>query len=216
MMSDKIVIVDYGSGNLLSVARALMYSGGGNVIVSAKPADIKSADKLVLPGVGAFGDAMSSLRRSKLIDPIQAHASSRKPLLGICLGMQLLATFSEEFGRHDGLNLIPGGVLPIPKHYSNNIERKVPIVGWYRINRKSSEGTSVRLFRDIQPHSEFYFTHSYAFNVLHKDHSIADYKLQSSILTAAISHNNIYGVQFHPEKSSRNGLQLIKNFLMLK
>lgn len=203
-----IAIIDYGMGNLRSVDKALEFLGQATC-VTRDPAQILSADRVVLPGVGAFGAAMQNLKRLDLIGCIKDTAASGKPFLGICLGMQVLLDQSEEYGIHEGLGLIPGNVVKFfkPEDVTDRTaELKIPNMGWcpLRILQKSS------LFTDIPDHSMFYFVHSYyaepATEVVAAttEHGI-DY-------CSVIRHRNIYATQFHPEKSGIVGLRMLKNF----
>jgi glutamine amidotransferase len=203
MKSTKISIIDYGMGNFQSVRNALELLGC-EVRVSADPAALSSADALILPGVGAFGEAMNNLQQLKLVEPLRyAVLIERKPLLGICLGMQLLADSSVERGYYPGLGLIPGQVRKIP--VSSGF--RLPHIGWNDVAVR----TSNPLFRDLPDRCAFYFVHSYRFEC---DSAyiagIADY---GSDITAAVQRENIFGVQFHPERSQRKGLRLLGNFV---
>lgn len=202
MKSSKIVIVDYGMGNLLSVTRAFEFCGAEDVVVSASAVDVNNASYLVLPGVGAFKDGMSELKRRGLIDPIYKYAESDRPLLGICLGMQMLAGVSQEFGETDGLNLIPGKVTRIPVKDEVGCSRRVPYIGWANVNFNN----------DFQNRS-FYFLHSYQFEVENPSNLLATYNYEDIKITAAVRHKNIIGVQFHPEKSGQHGLDFLKKFI---
>ncbi len=211
MKNEKIVVLDYGVGNLFSVKRSLEYCGARNVCVSSAIDDVINADKLILPGVGAFANGINGLAKLGLIEPIRKHTKKNKPLLGICLGMQLLATFSEEFGNHDGLNLIPGKVVSIPNYCKDGSYRKVPFIGWARLNIKSNNLNDLKLEKIIDQ-KEFYLVHSYHFKPDEELHLIASYDFQGEKISAAIKCGNIYGFQFHPEKSGKNGLEVLSEF----
>ena len=200
-----VVVVDYGLGNLRSVAGGIERVGG-EPRVSSTPADLLKADRLILPGVGAFGDGMRNLRERGLIEPLtEAVVRRRTPILGICLGAQLLARESFEFGRHQGLGWIDGSVVRLD---DGGDRLKIPHVGWNDIIRT---GESV-LFDGIPAEALFYFVHS--FHVQCRDPSLVtawcDY---GGRFAAAFQSGNIYATQFHPEKSQRHGLALLKNFL---
>lgn len=203
MKSRKIVIVDYGMGNLLSVIRAFEYCGAENVVISSSADDVNNASYLVLPGVGAFKHGMFELKKKKLIDPILKYAESERPLLGICLGMQMLAGIGQEFGETEGLNLIPGKVTRIPAQNELGHIRRVPYVGWADVNFNNN------YFQD----SSFYFVHSYQFEVEKQSNLLATYIYEDIEITAAVCHKNIVGVQFHPEKSGEHGLNFLKKFI---
>ena len=196
-----IAIIDYGVGNLLSVAKALEHIGSQAVVTSRKE-DIQSADGVIVPGVGAFGDAMLSLRQRELLDPVITHAQSGKPLLGICLGMQLLFSESEEHGIHAGLDLIPGRVVRMQGTY------KIPQVGWNQLQMERPHPVVEHVGE-----GEFaYFVHSYY--AVPKDSSViiatTDYHQP---VPAIVAKDNVIGMQFHPEKSAATGLKLLTNFV---
>lgn len=203
MKHPKIVLVDYGVGNTHSVSNAIQYLGYKKIIISDKESVIKSADVLILPGVGAFEACASSLRIRNL-DKILGEEVlvSKKPILGICVGMQLMADYSEENGLHNGLNWIPGRVkkLELPDSYS------VPHVGWNNITIKKKD----TLFDRNENDSNFYFDHSYYFDCEEK--YISAYCEYGIKVTAAVQSENIFGVQFHPEKSQTNGLKMLRSF----
>ena len=196
-------IIDYGAGNLFSVRNALNYIGCENQISSDKK-DIINADRLILPGVGAFGDAMDKLRNSGLIDVIKQEAVT-KPFLGICLGMQLLFEESYEFGKHEGLGLIPGTV----KLMEPEGDLAIPQMGWNALDFNSP----CPLLKNVAEGSYVYFVHSYA-AVCH-DSYVSSYTDYGGKVTALVCSGNIYGAQFHPEKSGETGLNILKNFAEL-
>jgi glutamine amidotransferase len=203
MRQTKINIIDYGMGNLQSVRNALERVGC-EVLVSSNPAALSEADGLVLPGVGAFGEAMSNLHKRKLVEPLmRAVLDEGKPLLGICLGMQLLADKSDERGIHQGLSLIPGQVTAIP----DSIGLHLPHIGWNDLSICMRNP----LFIDLSDKSAFYFVHSYRFECDPAYISaITDYGVD---ITASVQRDHIFGVQFHPERSQRKGLRLLRNFI---
>lgn len=197
-----IAIVDYGMGNLRSVWKAFE-SVGHRAVVTRDPDTIRNADRVVLPGVGAFGDCMANLERFDLVQSIRSAIQSGKPFLGICLGLQLLFTESEEFGVHRGLNIIPGKV----RRFVPNPALKIPHMGW---NQVHVEG-SCPLFHDIANDSDWYFVHSYFVDPA--DPSVAVTTTTYGIpFVSAVWKDNIVACQFHPEKSQSVGLRLIKNF----
>lgn len=205
-MPKKIGIINYGVGNLQSVKNSLDHLGIPNAIVD-KPQDIKNFDKIILPGVGAFGAAMEKLNKLGFAKEIKSFVSHGKPVLGICLGMQLLFDESHEYGRHKGLGLIKGKVLPFSEKVTN---LTLPQIGWNSIIKNKDSA----LLKDISDNSTFYFIHS--FYCEPKDQKItmasADYGIKFS---AIIHKDNVFGCQFHPEKSQSAGLQILKNFYFL-
>ena len=201
-----IAIVDYGVGNLFSLNSSLQMIGADS-IVTADPAVLRSADKILLPGVGAFEDAANKLRDSGLADLLKELAAEGKPLLGICLGMQLLFEKSYEYGEHEGLGLIPGNVRPIrdviPADY------KIPHIGWNGLHFRQENP----LFRYVTEGDCVYFVHSfYAADC--DDYTVATAEYGAE-LTAAVAKGNVYGCQFHPEKSGNVGLSILKAFAEL-
>lgn len=197
----KIVIIDYGRGNLRSVEKALAFVGY-DAVISSDPKVVEQADKLVFPGVGAFGDAMGALERRQLIEPIRESVLEKKvPFLGICLGFQLIFDYSEEGGPVDGLKLLPGKVIRF------QIDEKVPHMGW---NSISMPRQSI-LFKGIPQESFVYFVHSYYAVCERESYVTASCQYQIDF-TAAVEHENIMATQFHPEKSQQVGLQILKNF----
>ena len=209
----QIAVVDYGIGNLLSVARALEHCGA-EVIVSSDPKALSSARAMVLPGVGAFADGMAGLARRGLDKVVVDFAASGKPLLGICLGMQMLASIGEEFGEHRGLNLIPGRVTRIPVNNAAGIPHKVPHVGWADLEAPFGiEPWRNSVLSGLGEHQAIYLTHSFAVHPDDRQDLLATYRSHDITVTAAIRRGNITGVQFHPEKSAHVGLQILRNFL---
>ena len=202
-----IAIVDYNMGNLASVQNAFAKLGK-DTVVESNPEQFSKYDKLVLPGVGAFGDAMEHLKERNMIEPLKAFAASGKPMLGICLGMQLLFETSQEFGKHEGLGLIKGDVIRFDE--SKFCEPlKVPHMGWNRMFTKEHP-----LFRGLDEMHYLYFVHT--FHVVCKDE--ADIIGQTEYgykFTSAVAHNNVMGIQPHPEKSHENGLKILQNFIGL-
>lgn len=201
----KIVIIDYGCGNLLSIKRAIEKVGYTSD-VSRDLKELKKASHMILPGVGAFGNAISLLKKYKLIDFIKNHSvKEKKPLLGICLGMQLLLSSSNEFGFSEGLNLIEGNVEKINDHTKKKI--KVPHIGWNTV--KFLDGKD---YLRLEKNSSFYFIHSFMAKPKQKEVTMAYTNFEGIKIPAIIRKKNILGFQFHPEKSSFSGLELIKRF----
>jgi len=203
-----INIIDYEMGNLRSVEKAFEKLGF-TARVSADPKDITSADKVVLPGVGAFRDCINNLRDGGFVAPLLAHVAAGKPLLGICVGMQMLFDESEEFGRHQGLGLIPGKVVRFPSGMVEGGERlKVPHMGWnnIRLNKPAP------IFTGIEDGSFVYFVHSYYCAAENTADVAASCTYGDIEFCASLWRDNIIATQFHPEKSQDIGLQIFKNF----
>ena len=202
-----IAVVDYGVGNLFSL-RSSLKAVGGSPVVTGDPQTILKADKLILPGVGAFGDAAEKLRAAGLADVICEAAQKGTPLLGICLGMQLLFERSYEYGMHSGLGLIPGTVNPICTQIPK--ELKIPHMGWNALHFPEHKS---RIFEGVSQGEYVYFVHSYAAQTDKAYVSATtDY---GACLTAAAERDNIFGCQFHPEKSGPAGLRILENFCRL-
>ncbi|MDP8305162.1 MAG: imidazole glycerol phosphate synthase subunit HisH [Candidatus Chlorobium antarcticum] len=197
-----VFIADYGAGNLRSVKKAFDYLGI-KASVSSNPADMAGCQKVVLPGVGAFGQAIDSLDASGFSDAIREHVDRGGHLLGICLGMQLMLSSSEEMGSHRGMDMVPGKVLRFRSETD-----KIPQIGWNSIAMKKD---SV-LFRSLPDNSFFYFVHSYYCEPESADAVAAETWFAGKNFCSAIEKNGIFAVQFHPEKSSEAGLQVLRNF----
>lgn len=199
-----ITIIDYGMGNLRSVYNALDLLGA-EVQISGEPSAIAEAERLILPGVGAFGLAMQNLRERGLIEVLNEKVITQKtPLLAICLGMQLLAESSNEHGQHQGLGWLPAQV----RLFDDVGDLRVPHVGWNDV-QLAGEAT---LFKGLRPQPEFYFVHSYYFQTAEPS-IIAATSHYGHEFVSAVGHENIFGTQFHPEKSQKEGLQLLRNFM---
>jgi glutamine amidotransferase len=202
-----IGIVDYNMGNLASVINAFEMVGA-DIAVESDPAKLKEYDKLILPGVGAFGDAMEHLKENGMDEAVRAYAKSGKPLLGICLGMQLLFESSEEFGSSQGLGLIEGKVVAFDESKFDH-KLKVPHMGWNEMFKQND----ISLFDGLDNDFYLYFVHSY--------HAVCDdkYAIGKTYygyeFVSAVNKDNIYGIQPHPEKSHENGLKIIENFVKL-
>ena len=202
-----VAIIDYGVGNLFSL-RSSFAAIGEAAVVTSDPAVIHSADRLILPGVGAFADAAAKLRNSGMADVVRAEAAAGKPLLGICLGMQLLFEKSYEYGEHEGLGLLKGAVRPIADVIPAGL--KIPHIGWNALIFKKS----TPLFRYLSEGDHVYFVHSYyAADCADSLLATAEYGAE---LTAAVGSGNVYGTQFHPEKSGNVGLKILKAFCELE
>jgi glutamine amidotransferase len=200
-----LAIIDYEMGNLRSVQKAFERVGHSAVITS-DPAELSAADKIVLPGVGAFRDAIAALRARKLVEPIRDAIDGGKPFLGICLGLQLLFDRSYEDGEYDGLGIIPGDVI----RFNVPREHKVPHMGWNQVLFKRIPPA----FTGVADGSHFYFVHSYY--VVPKDDSVIATETEyPRVFCSAIWRGNLTAVQFHPEKSQAAGLRVLKNFAEL-
>lgn len=206
-----IAIIDYGMGNLRSVQKGFEKIGA-DALVSADPQVILKADKIVLPGVGAFRDCMRNLEQAGFVEPILKVIAEGRPFLGICVGMQLLFTDSVEFGLYQGLNLIPGHVLRFPDGMQEDAEElKVPHMGWNQLNFKSRPPA----FDGIADQTNVYFVHSYYAKP--DDESVIATTTGYGIeFCSAIWKDNIVATQFHPEKSQAAGLRILKNFAGMK
>ena len=205
---NKITMIDYGASNIRSAQKAFEYLGA-RVELTADPAIVTQANKLVLPGVGAFGAGMKALRKRGLEPAIHTAVSSGIPLLGICLGMQFLFAESDELGSHQGLGLIPGKVTRFTFD-SAAPTLKVPHMGWNQIEHNGSHF----LLQNVPAGAHTYFVHSYDCVPADADHIIATTQYGRSF-ASIVGHKNIYGIQFHPEKSQKRGLQILQNFIEL-
>ena len=202
-----IAVIDYGVGNLFSLRSSLRHLGL-EAVVTADPEVIRAADRVILPGVGAFGDAMEQLERRGLVPVVQAEAA-RKPLLGICLGMQLLFEESYEYGRHAGLGLVPGRVCPLAPDLADPV-LKVPQIGWNALELLRPQDP---LFRYLRQGEYVYYVHSYygkdcAASTL----AVSEYSIP---VTGVVREGWVYGAQFHPEKSGDTGLRILQAFAEL-
>lgn len=212
-MTKLVTIVDYGIGNIFSVTRAFQRCGA-NVLLTDKPEDILAASSLVLPGVGAFSNGMNGLRERGLVDPLREYAATGKPLLGICLGMQMLFSGSTEFGEQSGLNIIEGRIIPIEPKGVDGSPIKVPHIGWSELmppNNGPDWGSSI--LKHLNGDAHCYFVHSFTAFPDDERHRLADTYYGSSKISAVVAKGNVYGCQFHPEKSGAIGLKIIDGFL---
>lgn len=198
-----IAVIDYGAGNLQSVVKAFHFIGC-DILVTADKEELKQASAAVLPGVGAFGDAMNCLKRSDCINPVLDFIESGKPFLGICLGLQLLFEGSEETPGVSGLGVLRGRIIRIPAETG----LKIPHIGWNSLAVKENTG----LFKNLEPNPYVYFVHSYYLKAENPDvvSSTTNYGVA---IDASVQRGNLFATQFHPEKSGKTGLQMLKNFV---
>jgi glutamine amidotransferase len=212
MSAPEVTVIDYGVGNLLSVQRGLEHCGA-KVTLTADPERILSAKRVVLPGVGAFENAMMALGALDLVGVIKEVGRRETPVLGICLGMQLLLDESEEFGITAGLALIPGRVVAVPVQSTSGDAQKVPHIGWNALLPSSTRldwnGT---LLQDNRPGDAAYFVHSFMAVPTDPVHRIADCMYGGHVVPAVIGRDHITGCQFHPEKSGEVGLKILRRF----
>lgn len=208
-----VAIIDYGVGNLLSVERAFEQCGA-NAVISSDPDYIRKASHVVLPGVGAIANAMASLSKDGLDQVVKEVAASGTPLLGICLGMQMLLDESDEFGVTRTLGLIPGRVVPVPNVSPDGAAVKIPNIGWYGLRMGEADvpwtGT---LLEGIERGEAVYFVHSFMASTADHRHHLADCLYGGNLVTAVVMRDNVVGCQFHPEKSGDVGLRIIRGFL---
>lgn len=213
MSAMDVVVVDYGLGNLLSVRRGFE-SSGATVTVTSDPAVILAAPRLVLPGVGAFARGMEELCANGLDDVVREVARKGTPVLGICLGMQMLFETSEEFGRSAGLGLLPGRVIPVPATAADGAALKIPHIGWSGLipsaGRVSWVGT---VLEDVEQGAACYFVHSFMGDPADPSDRVADCRYGDQLISAAVQRDNVQGCQFHPEKSGPVGLTILERFL---
>lgn len=206
-----IAIIDYGVGNLFSLSASLKFLGAETKVTN-KEEDLRIADRIILPGVGAFEDAIAKLRATGLVEAILEETEKGKPLLGICLGMQLLFETSYEYGEHKGLGLIPGEIASIeadlPARPSGE-KLKVPHIGWNSLHLKNEDP----LFKYIKEGDYVYYVHSfYGKNCLENTIASSNYDIE---ITGAVRRGSVYGTQFHPEKSGNVGLNILRAFMEL-
>ena len=203
------VIIDYGVGNLFSLTSSFKFIGQ-DVTVTSDKQKIADADRLILPGVGAFSDAAKALKETGMYEVVIEEAKKGKPLLGICLGMQMLLTKSYEYGEHEGLNLIPGNVKPLAPVIGNGL--KVPHIGWNSLQFPANKEKS-KLYKYVEPGEHVYFVHSY-YGADCSEY-VSAYTEYGAEVTASVEFENVYGTQFHPEKSGKTGLNILRAFCEL-
>lgn len=211
-MRKNIVIVDYGLGNLFSIEQACKHLGYSTTL-SSDPGIILGASNLILPGVGSFEIAMKQLIAFNLIDTLTTFVKTGKPIIGVCLGMQLLFDESNEFGKHKGLGFIKGKVIKFPK-IVNNQKIRIPHIGWNKIHKSELEWASTPLV-NIKNESLMYFVHSYYVQPESKENILTRTNYAGFEFCSSIKKDNIFGFQFHPEKSGKEGLMIYDNFLKI-
>lgn len=202
----KVIILDYKLGNLFSVHQAC-YKLGIDAKISMKPEDISKADGLIIPGVGAFNEAMNNLYELGFVEPIKSFVNSGKPLLGVCLGLQLLFDNSDEFGESKGLGLISGSVLKFPKDYHKE-KLLIPQIGWNSIKGNFENSPLYNIKQD----EYFYFVHSFYVKPKKDEVVLSNTYYRGFKYCSSILMNNIFATQFHPEKSGKEGLKIYKNW----
>ncbi len=209
----KVAIIDYNMGNLFSVKRALAFVGIESIITN-EVQEIINSDAAILPGVGAFGEAVNNLKQNGLIAPILDFINSGKPFMGICLGMQLLFTKSYEFGCHDGLDIIQGEIIRFENGTGKGEKIKVPHVSWNQINQIDNRGDSWKasLLNHTKDGTHMYFVHSYYAKPEHNDNLLCTSRYGKTIYCSGIKKENVEAFQFHPERSGKEGLKILKNF----
>lgn len=212
-MTKKVTIVDYNVGNLFSLAQALQYCGA-EVVLAETGREIESAERLILPGVGAFPFAMSELLSRRLLLPIQEYCATERLFLGICVGMQMMTEIGEEFKETEGLGVIPGRVGAIPNSGSDGQPHKIPHIGWNSLNYSSDcTGWQGTILADTEPGAYVYFVHSFTMYPLNQRNRLADCDYDGQIISAVVQSDNRFGCQFHPEKSGPTGLKILQRFL---
>ena len=215
MKSQQVTIIDYGVGNLLSVKRGLEKCGA-NVEITSNPREILNANRIVFPGVGAFPNAMMALEELKLVEIILELAELKKPILAICLGMQLLMDQSDEFKKTNGLGIIPGKVSKIPKTDLDGHKIKIPHIGWNQLHRSdNSETWNGTILKGTEKEDSVYFVHSYMVEPKDEKVRLADAIYGGNRISAVIKQDQTIGCQFHPEKSGKVGLNILQNFISL-
>jgi len=210
----RVTVVDYGAGNLLNVVRALEHCGADvKVVDTATP--IAAAERLILPGVGAFGDCMQALQARGLVEALQDYVAADRLFLGICVGMQVMFARGEEFGEHAGLALLGGKVARIASVSANNMPHKIPHIGWNRLLRPAAAVWEGTLLEGQTDKAEMYFVHSYAVVPDDATHTLANVDYNGVAICAMVQKGRSYGCQFHPEKSGEAGLAMLTQFLRM-
>lgn len=216
MIAPRVMVIDYGIGNLLNVVRALEHCGASAQVIDRADKATELPDRLVLPGVGAFADGMKEVVGRGFDDLVRRHVQTGRPFLGICVGAQMLFDVGEEFGEHAGLGLIPGRVQPVSAVDSAGRPHRIPHIGWSALQRPpgrvSWEGG---ILARLEPGEPVYFVHSFAPVPQYEEHRLADTHYGGVRICAAVARDNIHGCQFHPERSAAHGLGILASFLEL-
>jgi imidazole glycerol-phosphate synthase subunit HisH len=212
-VSIPVTVLDYGIGNQLNVLRALEHCGASvKVLQQATPGDA-DAQRLVLPGVGAFGDGMAELRARGFDDLVRRFAQTGRPFLGICVGMQVMFQGSEELGEHEGLGLLAGRVRALPAVGVDGKAHRIPHIGWRPLEPTTTWENTI--LADVQPRERVYFVHSFAAEPEDKATRLAEVDYDGVRICAAVHRDNLFGCQFHPERSAETGLNVLRQFLKL-
>ncbi|TGM31714.1 imidazole glycerol phosphate synthase subunit HisH [Leptospira biflexa] len=215
MSKPDVLIIDYGVGNLLSVQRGFEHCGA-KVEISSDPDQILKASHVILPGVGAFANAMEALHERNLTEVIHEVVKKGKPFLAICLGMQMLLDESEEFGLTKGLGLISGRVVPIPSTTSNGLSQKIPHIGWSELYpANQSNQWNSKILETLEFEDSVYFVHSFMALPIDNQNRLADTFYGGNRISSVIGRDNVFGCQFHPEKSGQVGLKILSQFIKL-
>lgn len=212
-MSLPVTVLDYGIGNLLNVVRAFEHCGAAVTVLREAPTTVPSIDRLVLPGVGAFGDGMAELRRRGFDELVGRFAATGRPFLGICVGLQMMFDASDEMGDHAGLGLLRGRVKAVPPTGVDGCPHRIPHIGWRALEPAAKWESTV--LADMEPRERVYFVHSFAAQPLDPGVRLADVDYDGVRICAAVHQDNLYGCQFHPERSAEGGLNVLKRFLAL-
>lgn len=211
MTAKPVTVLDYGIGNLLNVVRALEHCGAAVQLVQRASPEVLAAERLVLPGVGAFGDGMAELRRRGFDDQVRRFAATGRPFLGICVGLQMMFEVGEEMGEHQGLGLLAGRVQPVPATTVEGVPQRIPHIGWRPLEPCTDwRGT---LLAGVVPGERAYFVHSFAAVPADAAVRLADVAYGGHRLCAAVHRDNLWGCQFHPERSAHAGLAMLERFL---
>jgi glutamine amidotransferase len=214
-VSKVVVVVDYGMGNVKSVIRGVEQTGA-KVILTSDPDEVRNAERVILPGVGAFEDGMKELRQRDMDSALRDFIKTERPLLGICLGMQMFFDESGEHGKHQGLGFISGRVVNIPQEVNGTVIRKIPHIGWSALHLPNHrENWDKTMLESTNVGDAFYFVHSFMAVPDNSDHILAQCEYEQLPITAAVTNHNITGCQFHPEKSGEYGLKIVDRFLTL-